>query len=371
MSVRITPALRALAGVVFLSLAAVVLRRELAAYHYGDVIRHLGAIPVHAVAFAAVLAALGYLSLTGYDALSFRWIHSPLRYPRIAFASFIAFVFSHNLGVFGGTAIRYRMFSSWGVPPGDLARALAFNVITFWLGFLALGGVALMLQPLPIPGAAHALVATSRPVGVLFLAVLAAYVVSTLRPGRALRVRGFEIARPGPGYTATQLALSSFDWALSAGVFYALLPEGRPSYSIVLGAVMLAQVIGLASHVPGGLGVFDTAIVLLLAPWLPGDQVLGSALAYRIVYYFLPLIAGVVLFLGYEVGQRGRAITVSTRSPTGASSSAGGVSSPCATAPSSASAANRRSARCVARRRGDSLAMSSDRAACVPRYRRL
>ena len=116
-------------------------------------IEHLRAIPRAGIALAVALTAAGYLSLTGYDALAFRWIRHPLGYPRIALASFIAYVFSHNVGLsfFGGSAVRYRMFTTWGVRPGELARVISFNVITFWLGFLALGGGVLSAAPLPVP----------------------------------------------------------------------------------------------------------------------------------------------------------------------------------------------------------------------------
>ena len=80
--------------------------------------------------------------------LAFRWIGRPLALARIALASFIAFAFSHNVGLafLGGSAVRYRMYSSWGIAPADLARAIAFNFTTLWLGFLA--GAASLLNPL-------------------------------------------------------------------------------------------------------------------------------------------------------------------------------------------------------------------------------
>jgi phosphatidylglycerol lysyltransferase len=309
---RLLAAIGPAVGLALFALAAWILHHELAEYHYGDVMGHLGAIPRRDVALAIFLTAVSYWLLTGYDALAFRWIRSPLRYPRIALASFIAFVFSHNVGLsfFGGSAVRYRMFTSWGVGAADLARVITFNVITFWLGFLALGGAVLLLDPLPVPGALHPFFATSRPIGAVFLLALAVYALSTLRRNRGLRLYGFEVEQPGPGFTAAQLVLSSLDWLFAAAVFWVLLPEaGRPDLPTVLGAFLLAVVLGLVSHVPAGLGVFETAMVLLLAPWLPGDQVLGSALAYRLVYYLLPLLVGLGLFATYEVVQRPRALT--------------------------------------------------------------
>lgn len=304
---RALAALPACLGLGLFSLAAWVLHHELDEYHFGEVLRHLGAIPSSRIAAAIALTLLGYASLTGYDALALRWVGSRLAYPRIALASFIAYVFSHNVGLsfFGGSAVRYRMFMSWGVPPAALARAIVFNVLTFWLGFLALGGATLTLHPLPIPGAWHPAFATSRPIGVTLWVLLGAWVLATLGRSRRLHVRGFALELPGPVWTAAQLAISIVDWALAAAVLYVLLPAAPGlGYATVTGAFLLAQVLGLVSHVPAGLGVFETAMVLLLAPWLPGDQVLGSVLAFRLAYYLLPMVAAVALFLAFELAQR-------------------------------------------------------------------
>jgi phosphatidylglycerol lysyltransferase len=308
---RLAAAAGPLLGLALFVLAAAILHHELSEYHYGDVVSHLSAIPGERALLALALTALNYLSLTGYDALSMRWIGSRLAYPRHALASFIAYVFSHNVGLsfFGGSAVRYRMFTSWGVAPGDLARAITFNVVTFWLGFLALGGAALALDPIRIPGDWHPILTTSRPLGLILLAVAAAYAASSLRRDRRVRVRGFEIELPGPGFTAAQFALSSLDWALAAAVLYALLPPVADlGFGRVLGSVLLSQLLGLASHVPAGLGVFETSMVLLLSPWLPGDQVLGSLLAYRLVYYVAPLAVALPLFVGHELLQRRGAV---------------------------------------------------------------
>jgi len=307
MKERLLAAAGPLLGVGLFCLALAILHREVAAYHWGDVVEHLASISRGSVGAALALTALGYLSLTGYDALAFRWVGHPLRYPRIALASFIAYVFSHNVGLsfFGGSAVRYRMFTSWGVTSGELARIIPFNVITFWLGFLTLAGIVLSAQPLRFPVAWESWVATSLPLGLVFLATVVLYVAQSLRRERTVRLRGFELALPGAGMTVAQIALSSLDWALAAGVLFALLPAAPGlSFAHVLGAFLLAQVAGVVSHVPAGLGVFETVMVLLLAPWLPGDAVLGSAVAYRLVYYVLPLAVALALFAGFELRLR-------------------------------------------------------------------
>jgi uncharacterized membrane protein YbhN (UPF0104 family) len=259
-------------GAVLFGLAVLVLRHELAGYRLADIADRFGSIPARRIALAGLLTVASYALLTGYDALAFRWIRNPLAYRRIALASFLGFVFSHNVGLsfLGGSAVRYRMLASWGVSAGEIARVIAFNVLTFWLGFFALGAV-LVVDPLPVPGALHAPFATSRPVGIALLLGLGGYLAASALRRAPLRVAGLEMALPRPPTSAAQIALSSLDWALAALCFYVLLPAAEaPSFAVVLGAYLLAQVIGLASHVPGGLGVFEGALVWLLSPWLSG-----------------------------------------------------------------------------------------------------
>ena len=308
---RFLAALGPLLGILLVTSSVVVLRHELQSYHLRDVLGHLREIPLRGLAAALVLTVLGYLALTGYDTLAFRYVRNPLPYRRIALSSFVAFVFSHNVGLsfLGGSAVRYRMLSSWGVRADDVARVVAFTLLTFWLGFLMLGGLVHTFWPLvlDLPGVP---LASSRPLGVGLLLGLAAYLgLVTLRRETFL-VRGVRIQLPGLPTTAAQLALSTVDWVLAAGVLYAVLPVAPGlSFPSFLGAYLLAVVVGLVSHVPGGLGVFETVMVLLLRSHLPGDQILASIVAYRIVYYLMPMAVAVVLFVVYEVRESAGRLT--------------------------------------------------------------
>ena len=303
---RIAAAVGPLIGVVLFGAAAWILEHELRSFHYGDVMAHLAAIPRSGLLIGLALSGASYLCLTGYDVLALRSTGVRMPYSRIGLASFVAYVFSHNLGLsfLGGSAVRYRMYTTWGVSAPDLGRVISFNAMTFWLGFLTVGGVVLTFDPIALPSAWHAWIATTRPLGLLFLAALAAWGIASLRRV-SLRLGDVELPVPGPATTALQIALSCMDWMLAAGVLYVLLPAAPGlTYATVLGVYLLAQVVGLVSHVPAGLGVFETVLVVLLAPHLRGDVVLGSALAYRIVYYLIPLGGAVVLFTGFEALQR-------------------------------------------------------------------
>jgi len=299
---RILTALGPLLGAALLTLAFLVLRHEFQTYHLHDILGHLHDIPPARLGLAFALTILGYLTLTGYDALALRYIHHALPYRRIALASFVAFVFSHNVGLsfFGSSAVRYRMLSGWGVRAEEIARVIAFALVTFWLGFFLLGGLVHTTWPLAVdlPGIR---LASSRPIGLALLAVVGAYTGMVVWRREPLRLRGFQVELPGLRITGAQLAVSSIDWLLAASVLYAVLPTssglGFPTF---VGAYLLAVIVGLVSSVPGGLGVFETMMVLLLRPYLPGDQVLAAIVAYRVVYYLLPMAVALVLFAAYE-----------------------------------------------------------------------
>ena len=305
MNERLVRALGPLVGLALFCGAIWILEREI---RHGDVLAHLRGIPAHQLASALGLAALSYAALTGYDTLAVRYVNAPLPYPRIALTSFIAYVFSHNIGLafFGGSAVRYRMLSSYGLKAGEIARIVVFNVTTFWLGFAALGGATFAFEPARLPHMWLSDTASSRPLGVALLAALGLYLgFIALRRRSAVTVFGFEVPLPRVTQTAAQLAISVADWSLAASVLFALLPHAVGlSFAQYLSAYMLAVVLGLVSNVPGGLGVFDTAMVVLLRRFLPGDVVLGCVLAYRIVYYLVPMAFALVLFAGYEMLQR-------------------------------------------------------------------
>jgi phosphatidylglycerol lysyltransferase len=310
MKERLLAAIAPIVGLSLFAATVAILHRELANYHLADVIGHLQAIPMRQRVAALMFTFAGYLALTGYDFLAFRWIGRKLALRRIALASFVAYVFSHNVGlsILGGSAVRYRMYSSWGVPPADLGRAIAFNFVTLWLGFFALGAAVLLADPMTLPGTWHGIVST-RPVGAVFALATAAYWLVFVGRKRDLRVRDLSIQIPGARITAAQTLISMVDWTLAAAAFYVLLPPTAGlDFPRFVGIFLIAQVAGLVSHVPAGLGVFEAAMVMLLAPWHAADAVLGTAIAYRCIYYLIPFALAILLFAGFEALQRRRLI---------------------------------------------------------------
>jgi phosphatidylglycerol lysyltransferase len=316
MKSRLLKILASVFGLAIFCLAGWVLYRELRAYHLRDILRDLHSLPAARVLLAVLFTGLSYLAATGYDTLGAHYVRHPLPYRRTALAAFIGTTFSNNLG-FGlltGGSLRLRLYSAWGLSVVEISQLLAFATLTLWLGFLALGGVVFSVEPVAVPQALHLPLLTARPVGIVFLAVVAAYLVFTLSVRRPLRVRSLELRLPAPGYVPLQIGVGLLDWSLAAGTLYVLLPPSAGlSFPAFIGIYALALIAGVVSQVPGGLGVFETVFILLLAPRMPASAVLGSLLAYRGIYYLLPLAAAVVLLAGQELARKEKALRAASR----------------------------------------------------------
>jgi phosphatidylglycerol lysyltransferase len=291
----------------FFALALWLLRRELADFRYKDIVLFFHNLPAYRVAMAAAFTALSYLALTGYDALALRYIGKRIAYWKVALASFTGYAFSNTLGLplFTGTPLRARLYSGWGMTAIDITRVVLFSYITFWLGFIGLSGAAFLLDPIAVPALLHLPMATARPVGALFLGLIAAFLAASFVRKRPFTFKGLEFAVPRPPMAAAQIAIAALDWTFAGTVLYALLPsEWNITFPHFLGIFLFAQVAGLLSHVPGGLGVFETMMVLLMPRELPHADLLAAMVAFRGVYYFLPLLVAAVSLGAHEVVRR-------------------------------------------------------------------
>lgn len=296
------------AVVLFLSCAALwVLHREFHDVEFRDVRRSLADIPPVCLLLACALTATSYIILTAYDAIALRYLGLALGYPRIALASFAGYVFSHNVGIsiLGGAAARYRFYSAWGLSAADVGRVVTFTSATFWLGLLSFSGVIFTIRPPTIPPGLGIPGSSLRPIGALFLVIVAVYAVWTARRARPLIIRGVEFPMPSAHIKASQLLVATADWLAAASVFLALVPrQAGLAPETILGAFLLGQTAGLISHVPGGVGVFESVVVLGLSPPLQKEALVGALIAYRMVYYIGPFVLGAVLLGVHELWLR-------------------------------------------------------------------
>jgi phosphatidylglycerol lysyltransferase len=302
---RLRAALPALIGLVLFLAALEVLRTELRAVTWHGLTTDLSDIPAWRLVFAVLLTAVNYGVLTGYDFLAFAYLGRHLPWRRVVIASFLAYAISNNVGfaMLSGASVRYRFYTRWGITAEELSRIVFSYVVTFWLGLLLIGGLALALSRLPseLGLSAPLLVA---PIGWLLMLASVGYVAAAgLRLG-PIRFRRVELPLPPPRLAVAQLGISVLDWTVAGAVLHVLLPPGSVPFLALLGAFLAAQLLGLASHVPGGVGVFEGLMVLLLKPFISSATLLPALIAYRAVYYLLPLSVAALVLVADELRQR-------------------------------------------------------------------
>lgn len=310
-----------LLALVLLGLALVVLHHELRQYRYAEVVRAASDIPARALIGAAWFTLVAYLILTGYDALALRYVGRPLPYRRVAFTSAIAYGLSQTLGfpLVTGGAVRYRFWSAWGLANAEIAQAAAFVGSTFTVGVMSISGAALLLEPSRTLALLRLPSLLARALGLLLLLVVASYLAWSLaRRGQPVRVRAWEFPVPSPGLTAAQVLLATADWMAAGAVLYVLLPrDAGLAFLPYLGIFVLAQFAGVLSTVPGGLGVFETIMVVLLGPAVPADVTLAALVTYRFIYYLAPFGGALLMLAAHEVFHHGPRIVAAASSTTG------------------------------------------------------
>jgi phosphatidylglycerol lysyltransferase len=295
--VRHQHALAAFAGLLLFSVALWVLHHELAGLHAADIRTALGLLGAWQLAGALLATAVSYLALTGYDVLALRILSHPLPYRRVALASFMATAVGHNLGlaVVSAGAVRARLYIAWGLSATEVAAMIALVGLTLGVGLAFAGGLALLLEPALAsallrlaPGAVQALG------GSLVVLALAYVLAGSVRKTPVLW-RHWRVHLPASGMAWQQLGLAVVDVAAAATVLYLLLgPQPGVSWPVFVAVYALALVAGIASHVPGGLGVFET-VMLLALPLVPRDTLLAAIVLYRVVYFLVPLALAMLL----------------------------------------------------------------------------
>ncbi len=301
----------AILGVLLLVGAIYVVQREFRTLRVGDIHRALEQIPLRSllVAFGWTLAAYGVL--TFYDRLGTYYAGRAVSYARVAFASFCAYALSHNLGfaAVSGAAVRYRLYAHWGLTAPQIARVIAFCSLTFGLGGMALAGTILFVEPGAVP-----LLGERVPrwvmyaFGSLLWGIDIGYVVLSRMIPR-LRLFGHDVELPGWRMALLQVALATLDVAVTAAIFFALLPPAHGlNYMRFVGVYLASYSAGLIATLPGGIGVFDGAMLLGLAPYLPAPRIVGAILVFRLYYYIIPLFLAGAMFAGNELALRGGAL---------------------------------------------------------------
>jgi glycosyltransferase 2 family protein len=287
----------------FLSLAIIavavaVLYHMLRDIDLQEVVQAVRETDKHDIAMAAVFVGLGYFTLTFYDLFALRTIgRADVPYWVTALASFTSYSIGHNVGasVFSGGAVRYRIYSAWGLDAISVAKVCFVAGLTFWLGNATVLGLGIALEPQAVTAITQLPAWLNRLLAILVLVVLTVYVGWVWGRTRVVGRSGWQVTLPGGRLTLLQIGIGIVDLCFCALAMYMLLPD-EPNIGFIMLAVIFvsATLLGFASHAPGGLGVFDAA--MLVALWqFDKEDLLAGLLLFRLLYYVTPFGLSLVI----------------------------------------------------------------------------
>jgi len=261
------------------------------------------------VVHALLLVACSLVMMAAYDVPGILFARRAVKFPtigvqRVALASYCAYALSHVLGAtaISAAAIRLRLYAQWQVPPAAIARIIAFSGSMFTVGLVTLLGFLLTVHPTDLPLFGQAVPSWMlRAVGAALAAVVLIYVVAGARRA-TLNVFGHSVTLPGFRLALTQLAFSCVDISIACAILYVVLPDTPGlTYPHVLGVYLAAFAGGVVSGLPGGVGVFDSVLLLGLSQFLDPATALGAILLFRVLYFLGPACGAALCYAGHEL----------------------------------------------------------------------
>jgi uncharacterized membrane protein YbhN (UPF0104 family) len=295
-------------SVTVIGIACYVLYHMLRGIDVNEVVEAIKSTEPRSIALAALFVAAGYFTLTFYDLFAVRAIgRNDIPYRVNALAAFTSYSIGHNVGasVFTGGAVRYRIYSAWGLNAIDVAKICFIAGLTFWLGNAAVLGLGIAYHPEAAAAIDQLPPWLNRVVALLIILGLVSYVVWVWMKPRGVGRGPWTVVLPGGPLTLLQIAIGIVDLGFCALAMYVLMPD-EPYVGFVVVAVIFvsATLLGFASHSPGGLGVFDAAMlygILHFDKQMDREDLLAGMLLFRVLYYIAPFVISVILLTFREV----------------------------------------------------------------------
>ena len=287
-------------GLFFFVVAAYMIYHQLSKYKLEDIKDALVSIPAHNLFLACMASLGGYVALSSYDFLALKYIGRKLAPWKWILAGFIGFSISNNAGhaIVSGGAIRYRLYTRWRFHASEIVRMVTFSGFTYLVACFFLIILGYFLTPDHAFGEGSVSHLTTLTVTVISALGLLIYFGASLFYKKPIIIKDVEFDIPSFKMALAQVFIGGADILLASLVlYYSLTPFMDIPFDVFIGVFIIAQVLGVFSQVPGGLGVFEGLFLYII----PGDHnqalIFGALIAYRIIYYLFPLIiSGIVLF---------------------------------------------------------------------------
>ena len=300
---RLRPWLFAAVGLVLTVLLGVALRRLLSEVHYGGVMAAMNSTPAPRLWAAVLATGFSYLALTRYDASALRYVGAKVDQSTVLLTSFVAYALSNTIGLgpLSGGVVRMRLYSAAGVEPQQIARVIVFNAAAFGMGMMFFGALGLLWGAHDVAVLIHSHGWMLRGVAAAMLLLLIGFLWLCVRRSSVQVGRLWRLQLPPAELAMRQLGISAVELAASAMVLWLLLPPGHVPLAAFVAFYAIAITAGIVTHIPGGVGVFETVMLLCAGNDLPRDAMLGALLLNRGIYYVLPLVVATGMLIVYEL----------------------------------------------------------------------
>lgn len=251
---------------------------------------------------SVALVIISYLLYGCYDLLARAYCGHKLAARQVMLVSFICYAFNLTLSTWvGGIGMRYRLYSRLGLPNSTITRIFSLSITTNWLGYILLGGIIFTSGVVELPSHWYIDNGTLRIVGIVLLAMVTVYIwFCAFAKRRHIKVKGQKLVLPSFKFALMQMVISSANWMAMGAIIWLLL--GRDvNYFFVLGVLLVSSIAGVIVHIPAGIGVLEAVFIALLAgEHTSQGTIIAALLAYRLLYYFLPLMLALVCYLLLE-----------------------------------------------------------------------
>jgi uncharacterized membrane protein YbhN (UPF0104 family) len=221
---------------------------------------------------------------------------------QVMLVSFICYAFNLTLSTWvGGIGMRYRLYSRLGLPGSTITRIFSLSITTNWLGYILLGGVIFTIGVVDLPAHWYIRDTTLRIIGGVLLLMIAVYLwACAFARRRHLTIKGQKLVLPSWRFALLQMLISSANWMAMGAIIWLLLGQ-QVNYFFVLGVLLVSSIAGVIVHIPAGIGVLEAVFIALLAgEHASQGTIIAALLAYRVLYFFIPLALATVGYLVLE-----------------------------------------------------------------------
>ncbi|MGF0335512.1 lysylphosphatidylglycerol synthase domain-containing protein [Ectopseudomonas toyotomiensis] len=268
---------------------------------WGEVRQALSDYSLQTLLVGALIACASYLVFGCYDLLGRHYSRHHLPARQVLPVAMVCYAFNLNFTTWiGGVAMRYRLYMRLGLSASTVTRIVSLSLLTNWTGYMALAGVIFSLRLVQLPDNWGLGVTGLQLVGFALLGVVSAYIgICAFARQRVWHLRERSITLPSLRMAVMQIVLGASNWALMAALIFWLLPEGA-AYTSVLGVLLISCMAAVVAHIPAGLGVLEAVFLALLQHQYSQASLIAALLAYRVLYYLLPLLLASATYLVLE-----------------------------------------------------------------------